>query len=64
MSCHQSITATLAFLRRLAEDGFWGSVTTKFEAGKIVHIVRQESIIPTNLNLKEEPKPHDNINRY
>jgi hypothetical protein len=64
MSSHQSITATLGLLRKLAEEGCWGSLTAKFEAGKIVHIVRQESIIPINLNFKEEPKPHDNINRY
>ena len=55
----EELAATLSFLRNLAEEGYWGSVTIKLEGGKIVHIVRQESIIPSTLKSKEEPARND-----
>ena len=49
-----SNNATVEYLQRLANEGFWGAVTVKFEGGLAVHISRQESIIPSKL--KDNPR--------
>ena len=34
----------LNLLRSLAEAGFWGNLTLKFQRGNVVHITKEESI--------------------
>lgn len=46
---------TMNYLRQLAEARFWGAVTVKFENGEAVHIRREESILPSKLNPKDNP---------
>ena len=45
---------TLHYLRELAARKFWGSVTLKFEAGRVVHIKKEESVKPDELS--ESPR--------
>lgn len=39
---------TLALIRRLATERFYGSITLKFEAGKVVVLKKEETIKPKN----------------
>jgi hypothetical protein len=38
------------YLRSLAERGFWGAVTLKYEAGKVVHLRKEENLKPSDLS--------------
>jgi hypothetical protein len=40
----------LEYLSQLADERFWGSVTMKFEAGRIVHVRREENLKPEELS--------------
>ena len=40
----------LDYLRSLAEQGFWGAVTLKYEHGNIVHLRREENLKPSDLS--------------
>jgi hypothetical protein len=42
---------TLDFLRRLQSERFFGAVTVKFEAGKIVHIKMERNFKPIDLSV-------------
>jgi hypothetical protein len=44
------------YLRGLAQCGFWGAIRIKFEAGKRVHILREESLIPGRMTEESEKK--------
>jgi len=37
------------YLRSLADQGFWGFLTLKFEHGEVVHLRREENLKPTEL---------------
>jgi hypothetical protein len=37
---------TIAYLEQLAQTDFWGAIRIKFESGRAVHILREESLIP------------------
>jgi hypothetical protein len=39
-----SITDFMEFVRQLVSSGFFGEIVVKFRAGKIVHLVKSESI--------------------
>lgn len=41
--------SALDYLRSLAEQGFWGFLTLKFEHGEIVHVRREENLKPAEL---------------
>ena len=41
--------ATIRFLTQLGADAFWGTVTLRFEAGKVVHVRKEENLKPTEL---------------
>jgi hypothetical protein len=41
---------TAAYLEQLSRTMFWGSVTLKFEGGRIVHIRKEENLKPTDLS--------------
>jgi len=43
---------TIELVHDLAEKGFWGSLTLKFEAGRVVHLKKEESLIPERLTEK------------
>jgi hypothetical protein len=42
----------LTYLSTLANDHFWGAITLKFEAGRIVHIRKEENFKPVDLSEK------------
>jgi hypothetical protein len=47
----------IAHITSLAQAGFWGAVKVKFEAGRAVHIIQEESFVPAALS--EEPSSLD-----
>jgi hypothetical protein len=38
------------YLRSLAEQGFFGAITLKYEAGKVVHVRKEENLKPSDLS--------------
>ena len=42
--------AALDYLRKLGESRFWGSVTLKYEAGRVVHVRYEENLKPEELS--------------
>ena len=42
----------LDYLRDLASQKFWGTVTLKFEGGEIVHVKQEENLKPSELSGK------------
>jgi len=38
------------YLRSLADQGFWGAITLKYEGGKIVHVRKEENLKPSSLS--------------
>ena len=40
---------SIDYLRSLAEQGFWGFLTFKFEHGEVVHLRREENLKPAEL---------------
>jgi hypothetical protein len=51
----------LAYVGTLAQDGFWGAVKIRFEAGRAVHIAQEESLIPSKL-METPLKLHEHSN--
>jgi hypothetical protein len=43
------------YLSRLDRERFWGSLTIKFEAGRIVHIRREQNLKPEELSGELRP---------
>lgn len=39
----------VAYMRSLAENGFWGVLELKFQHGSVVHIIKHESLQPEQL---------------
>jgi hypothetical protein len=37
---------TLALMKSLGQQDFWGTLTVKFQHGQVVHITKEESIQP------------------
>jgi hypothetical protein len=48
---------TVELLRKLSHDRFYGAVTLKFEAGRIVILKKEETLKPADLS--EKPRSHD-----
>ena len=46
----------LQWMHDLIDSRFWGSLTFKFEAGRICHIRKEESIRPEQLSEKPDSK--------
>jgi hypothetical protein len=42
-------TKVAAYLDSLADTGFWGSVTFKYQGGTLVHVVQEQSLKPSEL---------------
>ena len=42
--------SAIDYLRSLAEQGFFGAITLKYEAGKIVHLRKEENLKPSDLS--------------
>jgi hypothetical protein len=51
------------YLKSLAEQGFWGFLTLKFEHGEIVHVRREENLKPAELPGKNRGTNYANCNR-
>ncbi len=45
-------STALDYLRNLASQNFWGTVTLKFENGEIVHVKQEENLKPSELSGK------------
>jgi hypothetical protein len=41
---------SIDYLRSLAKQGFWGAITLKYEAGRIVHVRKEENLKPSDLS--------------
>jgi hypothetical protein len=41
---------TLALMKSLGQQDFWGTLTLKFQHGQVVHITKEESIQPEPKN--------------
>lgn len=52
---------TLAYLDRLAQQRFYGSVTLRFEDGRIVHLRTEQSLLPTDL---AGMKPEERLDQH
>jgi hypothetical protein len=48
-ACHPDMVKALVYLQRLAEQGFWGSIRVKLQAGRATQILIEESVIPSEL---------------
>jgi hypothetical protein len=48
------------YLRDLAAAGFYGTISLRFDRGRLVHILRQESILPAALTTPKPPKRNSN----
>ena len=38
----------LEYLRSLADQGFWGAITLKYENGEVIHIRKEENLKPSS----------------
>jgi hypothetical protein len=45
----QQTESAIGYLEDLSAGGFWGFITLKFEAGKVVHIRKEENLKPNEL---------------
>jgi hypothetical protein len=41
---------TLDYLRSLADQGFWGAITLKYEHGEVIHLRKEENLKPSSLS--------------
>ena len=48
------------FLQSLCTRRFYGSITLKFESGKLTHIKKEETLKPSELS--GQPRSHDRNN--
>jgi hypothetical protein len=53
------VSETERLIQELAQKRFYGNVTLKFEAGKIVLLKKEETLKPTDLS--EKPRSHCEI---
>ena len=42
-------TSVHDFVDRLSREGFYGALTLKYEAGRLIHIRKEENLKPTEL---------------
>lgn len=54
---HQTNTPIHNYLDHLAKQNFFGTLSARFENGTVVHLRREESILPVNLT--EKPENHN-----
>lgn len=47
---HSDTEIALAFVKSLAEAGFWGNISLKLERGRITHIRLEENFKPSELS--------------
>ena len=53
----------LDYLTSLAEHGFWGFLTLKFEHGEVVHVRREENLKPAELPGRNRGNANGIVNR-
>ena len=39
----------ISFIKRLSAEQFWGDVTLKLQHGQVIHITKEESLKPSQL---------------
>lgn len=54
-------TSLADYIRALTDQGFWGTLTLKFQSGQVIHVVKEESLKPEQLK-PEYRRNHDHIN--
>jgi hypothetical protein len=57
--------AALTFVQHLIDSRFWGSISLRLEAGRVVHLYKEESLKPESLvtqshHQKDEPHAYRN----
>jgi hypothetical protein len=57
----ESDHSVLSFLRQLADERYWGTVTVKYENGHIVHLRKEESLKPEQLLPKHRGYQNESI---
>jgi hypothetical protein len=50
------------FMDRLSREGFYGALTFKYEAGRVIHIRKEENLKPSEL-LSGPPENYVNSNQ-
>ena len=55
-------TLALEYVKRLASTGFYGEITLKFQHGSIVHVLKNESFKPNDLQPGSRRTNADNNN--
>jgi hypothetical protein len=58
MSDHRELMLCLEYARELADQGFWGFLTLKFENGAVVHVRKEENLKPAEMPGKNRGKDH------
>jgi hypothetical protein len=53
---------TLDYLRKLADQRFWGTVKLQLQAGEVIHLTEERSLKPNQLE-PEYRRNHESINR-
>lgn len=72
MNAANNLDTVLEYLRQLSTQHFYGAINVKFHAGKIIHLSKQESLLPetihTTLTTSEEETTlrsnNDNTHTY
>jgi hypothetical protein len=62
-SMTNSNDSALNYILELTDQQFWGFLTLKFEAGKVVHVRREENLKPSELPGKNRGRGHARDNR-
>jgi hypothetical protein len=44
------LNEAIELIRKLAQQRFYGAITLKFEAGKVIFLRKEETLRPTNLS--------------
>ncbi len=51
---HKGVSESLRYLEVLADEGFYGSIEIRFEAGNVVHLVEHRSLKPESLETSDK----------
>jgi len=52
------LEGALDYIRRLSKLAFWGSICLRFEAGRLVHVRREENLKPDELSEEQRFIPN------
>jgi hypothetical protein len=60
---HDPNTSVHDFMERLSRERFYGALTLKYEAGRLIHIRKEENLKPSELLSGTPENKHDNLLR-